>query len=77
MRGDYLEIKNRRAFRRWHVRLGLLISANVRQPDPRDQELRDRGACLEWRQRVALNLINKRKRAARLAKEKAWRNPTM
>lgn len=55
MIGDYLDNKNRHGFRRWLYRR----ATPVVQPDVRDQELRDRGAVLEWRQRVARNLRKK------------------
>ena len=70
----YLGWKRVRCLSRYYTQRALYLAGNV-LPDLRDQDLRDRGAELEWRRKVAINNRNKRelarREAARLAARRA------
>ncbi len=70
----YAAWQRARCLARYYARHALYLVGKV-LPDPRDQELRDRGWELEWRRRLAINNKNKREQArqeaARLAARRA------
>lgn len=55
-----IDRKRIKALTRFYFRLDL-HKRGQRFPDARDDELKDRGAHLEWRQNVARNLLQRRR----------------